>query len=299
MFNGITVALYACYDESGKISIQRTLSLAQHYHKLGVAGLYLNGSSGEGMLLTARERMIIAEAVCGAYKEKMGIMVHVGALSTNECISLTEHAQKEGAHAVASIPPFYYRLSDTEILSHWQMIKHSTDLPLYIYNIPSTTHHVLSKGLFEKIIKLDVAQGIKDSSRDMANLLVWRQIAGDGFTIINGADDLYLAGRVMSANGGIGGTYGVMAKLFVALDQSINNKDYDQAQHLQKSINGFIGRIKQAASGLSYIGACKKVLEAGNLHTGGVRRPLLDEFETCDAVFANISEDIASFESHL
>jgi N-acetylneuraminate lyase len=299
MFDGITIAFYACYDDNGRISTQRALSLAQHYYKAGVTGLYLNGSSGEGMLLTTKERMLIAEAVCGEYKDKLSIMVHVGALSTDESISLAEHAQKAGAHAVASIPPFYYRLSDREVSNHWQIIKHSTDLPLYIYNIPSTTQHVLSKQLFEKMVQLNLAQGIKDSSRDMANLLAWRQIAGDEFIILNGADDMYLAGKVMSANGGIGGSYGVMAKLFVALDQSINNKDYEKAQHLQKTINCFIGRIKQAANGLSYIGACKKVLEAGNLHTGGVRRPLMDEFETGDAVFMQISEDIASFESRL
>ena len=46
-FSGINPAFYACYDESGNVSAERTEALALHLLKEGVQGLYVGGSSGE------------------------------------------------------------------------------------------------------------------------------------------------------------------------------------------------------------------------------------------------------------
>ena len=46
-YQGVIPAFYACYDEDGEISAERTEALALHFLKKGVKGLYVNGSSGE------------------------------------------------------------------------------------------------------------------------------------------------------------------------------------------------------------------------------------------------------------
>ena len=45
-YQGIIPAFYACYEEDGSISTERTKALAEHLLKKGVKGVYVGGSSG-------------------------------------------------------------------------------------------------------------------------------------------------------------------------------------------------------------------------------------------------------------
>lgn len=289
---GVIVAFYAPYNEKGSLCPEMAIRLAQYYADAGVDGLYLNGSSGEGLLLSAAERRLLAEAVIPSFRDKLAMIVHVGAASTRESIELTVHAEKAGAHAVAALPSVYYRVCEEEIFCHWASIAAATRLPFYIYNIPSTTGYHLSSSLFRRTVENGLVRGIKDSSRDVAQLEIWRSLGGKNFTIINGADDQYLAGRMMQADAGIGGTYGVMAELFVMLENGINNGQIEQARDIQCAVNGFIRRIKEISGGRSFIGACKKVLARRGFETGGVRQPLLDPPDSSYDIIDRLARDI-------
>ena len=55
-FKGVFVAMYSAYDEAGEVCEDRVKKLARYYVNSGVKGLYVGGSSGEGVLQTADER---------------------------------------------------------------------------------------------------------------------------------------------------------------------------------------------------------------------------------------------------
>ena len=40
-YHGIIPAFYACYDDNGEISVERTQALAEYYINKGVKGLYV------------------------------------------------------------------------------------------------------------------------------------------------------------------------------------------------------------------------------------------------------------------
>ena len=46
-YRGIIPAFYACYDDDGEVSADRTKALAGYLADKGVKGLYVGGSSGE------------------------------------------------------------------------------------------------------------------------------------------------------------------------------------------------------------------------------------------------------------
>ena len=50
-YHGVIPAFYACYDENGQVSVERTKKLARHLVDKGVKGLYVGGSSGECIYL--------------------------------------------------------------------------------------------------------------------------------------------------------------------------------------------------------------------------------------------------------
>ena len=85
-FHGVFVALNASYDANGELNTEKLKELALWYHSLGVKGLYVCGSTGEGMLLTAEERKASVKAVCEAVGGKLVILCHVGAPSTRQAV---------------------------------------------------------------------------------------------------------------------------------------------------------------------------------------------------------------------
>ena len=67
-YKGVIPAFYACYEDDGAVSVERTRKLARHLVNKGVKGLYVGGSSGECIYLEKEERMTILEAVMAEVK---------------------------------------------------------------------------------------------------------------------------------------------------------------------------------------------------------------------------------------
>lgn len=280
-FKGVFVALNTIYDEDDSINIEEIQKLIKVYKSKGVRGVYVCGSTGEGFLLSTEERMLVAQAVKEAAGEDFTIIVHVGCAGTKESIKLAKHAEKIGIDAVSAVPSVYYRLSPQCVEKHWNGIIESTDLPFIIYNIPQLTGFHLPLDLFERMANNPKVIGIKNSEEPVYNMERYRTIAGENFVIFNGSDEQYLGGRLMGANAGIGGTYGVMPELFVELDRLINNNEIEKAKTLQYKINEIIFDLLSLPS---LYGAAKQIISIRfGIKAGQPRSPFLP-VEYCDKV---------------
>ena len=104
-YTGIYPAFYACYDDEGNVSKERTKALAEFLIEKGVSGLYVCGSSGECIYLSKEERKEILEAVMEVAKGKIRIIAHVACNNTRDSMELARHAESLGVDAIAAIPP--------------------------------------------------------------------------------------------------------------------------------------------------------------------------------------------------
>ena len=138
-YRGVFPAFYACYDDSGRISPDRTRAMARFLIGKGVDGLYVCGSSGECIYQTKEERMLALESVMEEAKGKVTVIAHVAATSTGESVELAQHAAFCGVDALAAIPPIYFKLPEYSIEQYWKAMIDATDLDFSIYNIPGTT----------------------------------------------------------------------------------------------------------------------------------------------------------------
>ena len=107
-FKGVFPAFYACYDDNGEISAERTQLLAKHLMEKGVKGLYVGGSSGECIYQSVEDRKKILENVMKAVKGKLTIIAHVACNNTKDSCELAAHAESQGVDAIAAIPPIYF-----------------------------------------------------------------------------------------------------------------------------------------------------------------------------------------------
>lgn len=271
-FHGIIPAFYACYDDEGNISEARTKDLGQYLYEKGVQGVYVGGSSGECIYHSLDERKAALSYAANHLKGKMTLIAHVGAPSTRDSIALAKHAAELGYDALSAIPPIYFKLPDSAVLKYWSEIIDATPLDFIIYNIPQTTGYTLTTSLFERLLKNDKVIGVKNSSMPTMDIERFKKTGGDNVIVFNGPDEQFVAGRIMGADAGIGGTYGAMPELFLQANRFVQEGKFQEAKLLQSEINDIIIALC-SLNGSMYAGI-KEVLRRRGVNIGSVRGPL-------------------------
>ncbi|MDY3738506.1 MAG: dihydrodipicolinate synthase family protein [Peptoniphilaceae bacterium] len=273
-FEGVIPAFYACYDEDGNISPQRIKDLTNYYIKKKVKGLYVNGSSGECIYLNVQERKLVLENVMEVARGKLTVICHVACNSTRESMELAAHAQSLGVDAIAAIPPIYFKLPVWGIVDYWNDIsKAANDTPFVIYNIPQLAGVALTPEIYKEMMKNPNVIGVKNSSMTVYDIQIFSEMGGDGRIVFNGPDEQFLAGRLMGAGAGIGGTYGAMVELYLKLNELIKENRLEDAKALQFDINRCIAKLLGFHANMYAV--IKEVLRINEgIDVGSVRSPL-------------------------
>ena len=273
-YHGVIPAFYACYDEDGKVSVERTKKLARHLVNKGVKGLYVGGSSGECIYLEKEERMQILEAVMQEVKGECTIIAHVACNNTEESCQLAAHAESLGVDAIASIPPIYFHLPDYAIAAYWNAISDAAPhTDFIIYNIPQLAGVALSLNLFREMRKNPRVIGVKNSSMPTQDIQIFKAEGGENSVVFNGPDEQFVSGRAIGADGGIGGTYAVMPELFLKMNELIAQGNYAAACPIQHEVNGIIADMCGCHGNLYAV--MKKILFLREgLELGSVHKPL-------------------------
>lgn len=275
-YKGIIPAFYACYDENGEISSDRVKMLTEYFIKKGVKGIYTNGSSGECIYQSVADRKLVIESVMEVAKGKLTVINHVACNNTKDSKELAAHSEKLGVDAIAAIPPIYFRLPEYAIAQYWNDISNAAaNTDFVIYNIPQLAGVALTRTLFEKMRENKNVVGVKNSSMPVQDIQMFKAIAGEDIVIFNGPDEQFISGRAIGAEGGIGGTYGVMPELFLKMDQLIKKGDLIKAREIQYDVNEVIYKMCSAKGNM--YGVIKEILRINeNLDIGRVRAPLYE-----------------------
>lgn len=278
-FKGIYPAFYACYDDEGNVSAERTKALTEHLIEKGVSGLYVGGSSGECIYLSVEERMKTLEAVMEAAKGRIKIIAHVACNNTRDSIVLARHAEGLGVDAIAAIPPIYFRLPERAIAKYWNDISAAApDTDFVIYNIPQLAGVALTLSLLDEMLKNPRVKAIKNSSmpvQDIQMFLRQAKINGKEISVFNGPDEQFVSGRIIGASAGIGGTYAVMPEVYVKMDEAVEKGDFVLARKLQDAANEVTYKMC-SAEGNMYAVAKAVIGKRTGIALGGVREPLLN-----------------------
>ena len=273
-YKGVIPAFYACYDKEGEINPEGVQALTKYFVDKGVKGVYVNGSSGECIYQSVADKKLVLENVMAVAKGKLTVIAHVACNNTKDSMELASHAESLGVDAIAAIPPIYFRLPEHAIAQYWNDISSATpNTDFVIYNIPQLAGVTLSMSLFAEMRKNPKVIGVKNSSMPVQDIQMFQAEAGDDYVIFNGPDEQFISGRIIGAQGAIGGTYGAMPELFLKMDECINTGDLKKAKEIQYAVNNIIYKICSAHGNL--YGVLKAILKINeNLELGGVRKPL-------------------------
>ena len=298
-YQGIIPALYACYDDNGAISPERVEAFTEHLIQKGVKGLYVGGSSGECIYQSVAERKLLLEHVMKVAKGRITIIAHVACNNTADSMELAAHAESVGVDAIASIPPIYFRLPEHAIAQYWNDISSAApNTEFIIYNIPQLAGVSLTLPLLREMLKNKNVVGVKNSSMPVQDIQMFKMEGGKDFIVFNGPDEQLVSGLAIGAEGGIGGTYGVMPELYLKITELVNENKIAEAREIQYAADAIIYKMC-SCRGNMYAVIKEIIRRREGLNLGDVRRPLASLVEAdmpiVEECVAMIDEAIKKF----
>ena len=278
-FHGVIPAMITTFDENEEVDLKRAEELTDFLIGQGVDGLYLTGSTGEGFLMTGEERKAYAKAVVDAAAGRVPVIVHVGDIGTRKSIELAEHAERIGADAISSVPPFYYHFSSDDIYSYYRDISESVGIPMIVYNI--SLAGLMDNKLVRRLASIEGVKGLKFTSREHDDMCALKTELGADFKIFSGCDEMATQGLLAGADGIIGSFYNMMPDTFKKIYELCMAGDFAGAFEIQKVATAVIKYLVQ----WDFFPGMKALLRDAGIDAGYSRRPFhLPDAETMKGI---------------
>lgn len=273
--NGLICAPFTAFYPDGELSVEQVPRYAQTLANNGICGVFVNGSSGEGQLMSDQERMQNAEAWCQAAPQGFKVIVHVGSNSTRTSKKLAEHAATIGAYATSVMGPTFPKIGRVQELADYcaEIAGVTPELPFYYYHIPAFTGVYLSMLDLLKAVdgRIHNFAGIKYTYESLYEYTQCRRYKDGKFDMLHGQDETLLASLAMGgANGCIGGTFNYAAGLYVAIKDAFVQGDLDKALTLQQKSLDLIDIIARFRGNI--VGG-KQIMKIAGLDLGPNRTP--------------------------
>jgi N-acetylneuraminate lyase len=293
---GLIAATYTPMNGDGSLNLQAIPAMVDHLERSGVSGIYICGSTGEGVSLSGAERRDVAEAYIAAAKGRLRTVVQVGHNSIVEARQLANHAQQCGADAFSAIPPFYYKIESLPMLIDCaaQIAGAAPDLPFYYYHIPAFTGTAVDMVDFMSAAasRIPNLAGLKYTAHKAYEYQACRELFNGRFDVVWGADEMLLSALAVGARGAIGSTYNIAAPLYRGIIDAYDRQDMEQAQQLQlRSVT-----LVRLLNKYPFHAAVKTVLGLFGIDAGPCREPLASLDKTQQANLALELEDSGCWE---
>lgn len=269
--NGIFTALLTPFNDDYTINESSLRKLVEFNLEKGVNGFYVGGSTGEGMVMSPEERKEVFRIVKEAAGDRVPMIAHCGAISTDSAIDMAKTAEALGYTAVSAVAPFYYSFPYPAIRKYYDDIVSSVSIPMVVYNFPGGNGFTFTADYAAEMFEDERFIGIKHTSADLFALQQFKQKIKRPVTIFNGFDEMCLGGLSMGADGAIGSTYNFMADRFLKIYDEFHNGSIEKAQEIQNGANEIIAEMIKYG-----VFQCEKaVLTHMGIDMGPCRRPFL------------------------
>ena len=267
-FKGVIPAVLSVFDREEHFDEQGTRALIRHLMSYDIGGLYLTGSTGESFLMSIEERKRQVEVVMEEVGDALPVVVHVGAMSTKASIDLAKHAEAHGAAGVSSVPPFYFKFTEEQIIGYYRDIAEATSLPMIVYNIPLAG--MMTVSTIEKLSQIENVKGVKYTGTALYEVTQIRDACKPGFQIYGGCDELGSSNIGLGVDGIIGSFYNVIPDLYLRIWDAVKASDIALATALQRKA---LKVIQIGIDSRSMMACLKLWLRAGGVPAGYALRP--------------------------
>jgi N-acetylneuraminate lyase len=270
---GLMPATFTPFDVAGNLNLPLVAPMVEHLIRDGVTGLYVCGSTGEGVSLTREERMAATEAFVAAAAGRIPVVVQVGHNSIAEARLLAAHAQAAGADAISATPPSYFRppTLGALIASMAEIAGAAPRLPFYYYHIPVMTGVTanIAALLADGRKSIPTLAGVKFSHTAVYDMQAALAVENGRYNLLFGSDEMLLSGLCAGAHGAVGSTYNFAAPLYNRILTAFAEGKLPDAQRLQAHAVAMVNVLVRHGGNA----AIKAVMALLGLDCGPVRLP--------------------------
>jgi len=232
---GVVTALVTPFDQNGRVDEKALRNLCRFQLKEGVNGVFLLGTTGEGLLQSKEERKFVTKVAIEELKGKIPVLIHVGGTDIDEVFELERYAVDSGVDAITSITPYFFKLSEREIIEFYVELSHNVpfDYPIYIYNFPDASGNDVTPEAIETILnKTKNVVGLKFSSADMVRMQEYIKLKKYGFNVLSGCDQLFYPLLSIGCDGLVSGNANILPNLYLSIFNNFKKGDQESAKQL-------------------------------------------------------------------
>ncbi len=277
MFRGIIPPTVTFFREDGALDTETNRSHIDFLIDAGVHGLFVLGTTGEFMHMSPKEREQHAAEVVQHVNGRVPVILGTGTLSTRETVRLSRHAQGIGADAVAIVTPYFWTLTEREVIAHLSAVANAVDIPVVIYNFPAYSNYNISSETLAALVKEhgNIA-GVKDTIDSLEHLRrrveVVKEIKPE-FSVLAGGDGYLLPLLEMGGDGTVPATANVAPERHVAIFEAWERGDYATALDELPALEELLAIYRVPGSFHSVIKEAMAM--SGVAPTSGARQPAL------------------------
>lgn len=279
-------------NENQEIDWEGVKNNVNYFIEQGVAGIIINGSTGEFVSLTKDEKFRMVETVVKEVNGRIPVMVGTASETTKETIEYTKQAEANGAEAALIINPYYCKPKEEEIYFHFKEVAKETNLPIMLYNNPGLSGIDMSTELMlrlgrdcENITHVKESSGDIQKARDLA-----REGKGD-IEVFCGAEELVMESYFVGATGWVSVAGNIVPKLVTDMFNHFQKGEIDKAWDINDRI---LPLCKFLEGSGKYVQIVKRAMELNGQAGGPSRYPRLgltpEEKEKLKAIMANVTE---------
>ncbi|MFN2125883.1 MAG: dihydrodipicolinate synthase family protein, partial [Candidatus Promineifilaceae bacterium] len=231
--------------KTGQVALDVIPKLVDFLISHGVRGLFVGGTTGEGIFLDVEQRKKLHEITVSAVAGRVPVLVHTGALTTETALDLAHHAAEIGADAMAAVTPIFYGMHEDALAGYFKAIANAApQVPLFAYDIPHMAINGVSPGLARHMFEeLPSMAGMKCSNPDAQAIRRLLDVIPEGRILLAGNEAIALGSLAMGAAGMISGLATAVPEPLVALTDAFITGDIVEARYQQRTINRLLAVI--------------------------------------------------------
>lgn len=270
MLKGNIVALVTPFKSNNKVNYNKLIELIEYQIESKVSGILLLGTTGEGALLSLKEKLSIIKLAIAVINRRVKLIIGCGDVNTLNAFKFAQKIAKLSIDYLLVMTPFYIKTNDKGIVEHYKLISQASNIPIIIYHVPSRTGQTISINCLKELKKIKNIRGIKEASGNIEYIKLIKKYIDDEFILLGGNDELMV--QVMENKGsGIISVLSNSHPLVVSeiMELCLNNHYKDANKLLSK----YIEYIKLLFIEPNPI-PIKEVLNYLNYEVGNYRLPL-------------------------
>ena len=233
MFKGSFVALITPFKD-GKVDETAFRSFIEWQITEGSDGLVPCGTTGESPTLSHEEHQKVTEICIEVTDGRIPVIAGAGSNSTEEAISLAQHARTAGADAVLVVTPYYNKPTQAGLFAHYKAINDNAKIPIIIYNIPGRSIIDMSVETMADLSKLDYIVGVKDATAQLDRPILTTLACGKDFCQLSGEDGTAIPHLAAGGHGCISVTGNILPRQCSEMQKAWAEGNIKKAMELQE-----------------------------------------------------------------